>query len=485
MNEPAPLAALSEREREQAWQRFQLLQPFLEGQTTLSQLAREQGIPLRTAQSWVNRYRQYGLAGLVRQPRQDRNQRRLQPELKQLIEGLALQKSKPTAAAIHRQIAAVAREQGWEIPGYDCVYDIVRSLDPGMVKLAQEGSKAYRQSYDLLYRRQSNRPNEMWQADHCLLDIWLLQAEAAPARPWLTAIEDDYSRCIAGYFFSFKPPNTQRTALTLRQAIWRKPDPHWHICGIPEIFYTDNGSDFISNHMEQVAADLKMRLVFSEPGMPRGRGRIERFFESVNQLFLCHLPGYGPEGKPVTAPALTLPDLESQFRTFLLQEYHLRSQKELQSSPQQRWEADGFLPHLPHSLEQLDLLLLTSATTRRVQRDGIHFQNLRYMDTTLAAYIGEEIIVRYDPRDMAEIRVYCHDSFLCRAVSQELAGQVVSLQDIIRARNRRRQELRKAITDRTALIETYLTVHQPPPAAPPSPPEPQRQSPKLKRYYNE
>ena len=75
--------------------------------------------------------------------------------------------------------------------------------------------------------------------------------------------------------------------LDARQAIWRKADAHWIVFGIPEIFYTDNGSDFTSVHLEQVAADIKMRLVFSTPGRPRGRGRIERFFETVNQMFLC------------------------------------------------------------------------------------------------------------------------------------------------------------------------------------------------------
>jgi putative transposase len=51
---------------------------------------------------------------------------------------------------------------------------------------------------------------------------------------------------------------------------------------IPEILYTDNGSDFTSRHLEQVSADLKVRLVFSTPGVPRGRGRVERFFSSIS-----------------------------------------------------------------------------------------------------------------------------------------------------------------------------------------------------------
>jgi hypothetical protein len=76
-----------------------------------------------------------------------------------------------------------------------------------------------------------------------------------------------------------------------------------------------------------------------------------------------------------------------------------------------------------------------------VRRDGIHFQRLRYLDLSLAAYTGEDVVIRYDPRDMAEIRVYHLNTFICQAVCQELADQTISLQEIIRARNRRRCDL--------------------------------------------
>jgi putative transposase len=112
----------------------------------------------------------------------------------------------------------------------------------------------------------------------------------------LTVVLDDYSRAVAGYFLSFDSPSTLHTSLALRQAIWRKDDPQWHICGIPEVLYTDHGSDFTSQHLEQVGVDLKIRLVFSIPGKPRGRGRIERFFSTVNEIFLCELDGYAPAG---------------------------------------------------------------------------------------------------------------------------------------------------------------------------------------------
>jgi putative transposase len=69
---------------------------------------------------------------------------------------------------------------------------------------------------------------------------------------------------------------------------------------------------------------------------------------------------------------------------------------------------------------------------------------------------------------MAEIRVYYRDTFLCRAVCQELAGETVSLKDIARARNRRKRELTTIITARRSLVDQVLT----PPQGVRTPPEP-------------
>ncbi|HSB13700.1 MAG TPA: Mu transposase C-terminal domain-containing protein, partial [Bryobacteraceae bacterium] len=73
------------------------------------------------------------------------------------------------------------------------------------------------------------------------------------------------------------------------------------------------------------------------------------------------------------------------------------------------------------------MLLIQVAKARQVRVDGIHFQSLRYISTTLAAYVGETVTLRFDPRDMAEIRVFHGDRFLCQAVCPELAGATVPL----------------------------------------------------------
>lgn len=472
--------------------RFQLLRPHLEDGVALTSLARQHEIPLRTMQHWLRQYRHHGLVGLCRQPRRDRATHRLDPQLVQFIEGLALRTPPPSSAAVYRQLVAIAPQQGWLVPSYRSVCSIIRGIDLGLRTLAHDGPKVYQEAFDLLYRREATRPNEMWQADHCLLDIWLLDPSGKPHRPWLTVILDDYSRAVAGYLLSFQAPSALQTALALRQAIWRKAEAHWHVCGIPDIFYTDHGSDFISRHMEQVSADIKIQLVFSHPGRPRGRGRIERFFNTVNQLFLCSQMGYTPSGTSGTpaaagaTPILPMAEFETNWRTFLLEDYHQRLHSETGQAPQARWEAGGWLPRLAESLEQLDLLLLTVATVRRVHQDGIRFQGLRYLDLTLAGYVGEDVTIRYDPRDMAEIRVYHQEQFVCRAVCQEIAEQTLSLKEIIAARRQRRKEIREQLSSREAAVKLLLQVHQQPaepvePSAEPRTPS----APRLKRYYND
>ncbi len=151
-----------------------------------------------------------------------------------------------------------------------------------------------------------------------------------------------------------------------------------------------------------------MAVVFSTAGKPRGRGKIERFFATVNQLFLCHQPGYSPPGAGRGEPTLTMSELDERMRQFVVETYNQRPHGETGVPPQMRWKGGAFLPRVPESLERLDLLLLTMAKPRRVHQDGIDFQGFRYLDATLAAYVGEDVIIRYDPRDMAELRVYFH-----------------------------------------------------------------------------
>ena len=62
----------------------------------------------------------------------------------------------------------------------------------------------------------------------------------------------------------------------------------------------------------------------------------------------------------------------------------------------------------------------------RFTRMGFDFRDSRHIDTPLAAYIGESVVLRYDPRDAAEVRVFYND---CRFhLNRRLRGRLIGAQ---------------------------------------------------------
>ncbi|GJE39808.1 MULTISPECIES: Mu transposase C-terminal domain-containing protein [Methylobacterium] len=452
----ASLVELTEPQRQRAMARFAVLRPTLEEGVPLTRAAADADVPLRTARRWLTRFRRDGLAGLARAVRCDVGRYRLPADLVSLIEGMGLRKPRSSAAAIHRRITAVAEAKGWPPPSYGTTWAILSRLDPAMVTLALDGPTVFRDRYELICRHRASMPNALWQADHTLLDIMALDEDGRPVRPWLTTVIDDHSRAIAGTMLFLGAPSALNTSLALRHAIWRKADAAWPVCGIPDVLYVDHGSDFTSRHLDQVAASLHMQIVHSGVARPQGRGKIERLFGTINTELLPELPGHLVAGGPVSPPALSLADLDRAIGAFIRDAYHRRTHGEIGQAPLDAWRANGFLPRLPESLEALDLLLVMVAKPRCVRRDGIHFQGLRYVASTLAAYVGETVTIRYDPRDVSEIRVFHRERFLCWAVNEEHAGEALSLKDIEAARRLHRRSLRAAINERVARVADFL-----------------------------
>jgi putative transposase len=191
------LAGLSEEVRKLALNRFRLLQPHLEDDRPLKLVAAKAGIPFRTAQRWVALYHQFGLSALARKRRADSGEHRaVSVKIREAIEGLALQKPPLPTTAICRQVRRLASGLGEEQPSYWVVYRIVSGLPADLVTLAHQGSKAYSESFELIHRREADRPNAIWQADHTPLDILLVRSDGQAAKPWLTVVIDDYSRAV-------------------------------------------------------------------------------------------------------------------------------------------------------------------------------------------------------------------------------------------------------------------------------------------------
>lgn len=112
MEQPAaPMALDTEggQQRRKAMARFAVLRPVLDDEVPLTFAARAAGVPLRTAQRWLARYRMHGLSGLERLTRSDAGARQTPADLVGLIEGMALKR--PRGSQPPRSIGGSPRPQ--------------------------------------------------------------------------------------------------------------------------------------------------------------------------------------------------------------------------------------------------------------------------------------------------------------------------------------------------------------------------------------
>ena len=242
----------------------------------LARLARETDVGLRTLERWHARYRADGYAGLETASRADAGSRRLPPDLVDLIEGLALSKPRPAIATIHRKVTGICAARKWPVPSYSVVWDIVRTLDPGMVTLALEGAASYRDKHELVLRRQAELPNAMWQSDHTMLDILVVGTDGKPARPWLTAIIDDHSRVAYAEICADEKAETAIGVLRRASAWFAERGV------VVERVLSDNGSCYRAHTWRDACADLGIKHKRTRPYRPQTNGKIERFHRTLS-----------------------------------------------------------------------------------------------------------------------------------------------------------------------------------------------------------
>lgn len=449
------LSELDEKEREVAMTRYEVIAPLLNypdpPKEAWQQAAVQGNCSKRTVRRWFKRFQQHGLAGLARKRRQDKGTRRaVSLEMQRLIEALYLEHGHRTFRNLYRIIKSYAERKGLPTPTYTTVRDICKALPPAVVAMAHGGEQAWQDRFEPVLRFESSRPNECWQMDHNQIDLLVVDdtRENVLGRPWLTLALDTYSRAVAGYHLSLTVPSSLSICFALRRAILPKLQPEWIMCGIPDRLHIDRGKDFTSKHLAQVAADLNIQLSFATPYLARAKGKVERFFDTLNMQLWCELPGYVggnlQDRPPIVQPTLTLQEVEGYLVAFLLKAYHQQIHGTTNEQPAARWQLPGFVPRLLASERELDLLLLFTEE-RVVQRQGIRFYRLDYWAHELVDHIGQQVQVRYDPENIREIVVYHDNQFVCVATTPQLEGLDINLADWRALQARQRRSIKEVI----------------------------------------
>ncbi len=122
--------------------------------------------------------------------------------------------------------------------------------------------------------------NDMWQAD-ALAGIKVTGPDGRKVTAKLFCCLDNKSRlvCYAKWY-------PAETAACFLDCLWNA----FKLRGLPKVLYTDNGSSFRDERMKLGCASLGVKISYSRPYMPQGKGALERWNRTVRQQFLSTLP---------------------------------------------------------------------------------------------------------------------------------------------------------------------------------------------------
>ena len=247
-------------------------------------------------------------------------------------------------------------------------------------------------------RFETDKSNEIWVGDA------LHGPRIGGRKTFLFAFLDDHSRMVTAARWAYAE-DAIRLSAVLRPAL----QTH----GLPEVAYLDNGAAMSDKSLARTCAKLGIRLVHSAPYRPQGRGKIERFFNTVTSQFLGEitvtdtpmLPGTDPEaGSQISS----LHELNTLFTAWVNMVYHHQQHTSTGQTPLARWEASWeHRTPVRKSLAEIREAFLWS-DVRTVTKTGtvsLH-SNTYEVDPLLA---GTKVELVYDPFDLdGEITVNNH-----------------------------------------------------------------------------
>ncbi len=352
-------------------------------------------VDAETVWRYLARYRKGGFEALKPQPRADAGHSRRIPE-EIIQQAIALREEVPTRSAA--TLIAILRRAPTFPPDLTIAARTLRAILQRHGKSREQlvaAAKAFR-------RFERDCANALWQGD-MLVGPYLPDAERPGKfrRTALFCFIDDHSRLIpyGEFFFEESLPRLERV---LKVAILRR--------GIPERLYVDNGKVYVSTQLAAACATLGIRPIHSTPYAPNTKGKIERFFGTVRSQFL-------PEVE--NARIATLDDLNASFHAWVELVYHQTIHTETNSCPLDRFQQS--LAQL--TVRQADPVLLRQAFLWREKRTvtrtaTLSLQGNRYgVDPLLA---GQQVDLRFDPFDLAEVEIWRDNHFVAQAQVQKL-----------------------------------------------------------------
>ena len=244
----------------------------------------------------------------------------------------------------------------------------------------------------LYIKHEKDRICEMWQSD-VMSAFYIPDGNNGKKLAYLIGIIDDHSRKIMHSEF-YLDSTLPRLEDTLRKAVIKH--------GAPNSLFVDNGKIFVAEQFKLICARLGIKLRYSTPYHPQGKGKIEKFWDYVQKSFISEIKNL---------PVDSLTELNDLYFAWKKAEYDEKYHTGIESTPIERWNTSlntgAKLRYFsPVELEEIFL----HSQERKINRYGvISFEGNTYEGP--AELIGKTVIIRYSPFHLDCLHVHYNDKY--------------------------------------------------------------------------
>lgn len=254
-------------------------------------------------------------------------------------------------------------------------------------KLLSKDTKVYK-------KHEKDHINQMWISD--VTDgIYINLDEKNRKKCYLIGYIDDCSRKImhAQFYLDSTLPKLEDC---LKKAIMKN--------GIPDKLFVDNGNIYIAKQFKLICAKLDIRLIYSTIYYPQGKGKCEKYWDTVQKSFFTEVLAAGTVND--------ISHLNDLFFSWLQLEYQDKIHSQLKMTPTQKWDLsikEGRKLRFVSPLEIDDIFL--HQETRLIHPYGIiYFEGNTY--EAPGSLVGYNITVKFNPFDLSELKIYYNNKFM-------------------------------------------------------------------------
>ena len=376
---------------------------------------------------------------------------------------------------VYRNVKQRCRDLSLPAPARGSVLSRIRALDARHVARRRLGSKAAQAiARSTPGELEASNALELIQMDHTLADVIIVDSlhRRPIGRPWLSLTIDVATRCVLGANVALEAPSALAVALCMehgclpknRSGLLVSSDVPWTMFGLPKQLLVDNGPDFHGMALARGCSEYGITLSHRPVRQPHFGGHIERLIGTM--MGRVHLlpgttdaspsarGGYDSEKTAV----MSLSEFAHWLCLEIAGEYHQDTHRMLGIAPAAAWAASiasGVTPVVPADPTRF-LISFLPVTRRRLQRNGLFFEKIRYWSDILPtiAQPRESLIVRYDPRDLSHVFVMGKDKRYHSIPYANVTRPPISLGDLRHIHARLRSES-KAHIDENLLFATY------------------------------